>query len=223
MFKKRFRRHVRYTGVAEYLCSRLRHGRRLRLPIGIDLDISPDDILIDCGANVGDVTTIFARTGAKVYAFEPQSVCFNILTRRFRMASKVTLINKGVMDRACLLDFSTPGPTTEWDALEATVAGSFLPEAMRDDYMVSKSSVECTDIDKFIRSVGRVRLMKLDIEGAEIAVLNKLMDSGTINLVDLIVAETHERQIPSLSAATGALRKRIDETGLSHKIRLDWY
>jgi hypothetical protein len=66
-----------------------------------------------------------------------------------------------------------------------------------------------------------VRVLKLDIEGPENAVLNRLLDTGTIILVDLVVAETHEWN-PTLLAATNALRERIDGEGLAAKVRLDW-
>jgi hypothetical protein len=88
--------------------------------------------------------------------------------------------------------------------------------------IMESSTAECIDLDAFIRRLGRrVRVLKLDIEGSEIAVLNRLLDTGTINLVDLVVAETHEWN-PNLLAATNALRERIDAEGLAAKVRLDW-
>jgi hypothetical protein len=65
-------------------------------------------------------------------------------------------------------------------------------------------------------------LLKLDIEGAEIRVLNHLMDTGAIELVELTVVETHEDQIPSLIAQTNELRSRIQKSGYASRIRLDW-
>jgi hypothetical protein len=68
----------------------------------------------------------------------------------------------------------------------------------------------------------RVRLLKLDIEGAEIPVINQLIDSSTIDLIDLLVVETHEKQQPSLIEETDRLRNRIRELGYNSKFRLDW-
>ena len=42
---------------------------------------------------------------------------------------------------------------------------------------------------------GRVRLVKMDIEGAEIEVLNSLIDTDQVRKVDMILVETHETKI----------------------------
>jgi hypothetical protein len=67
-----------------------------------------------------------------------------------------------------------------------------------------------------------VRLAKIDIEGAEIGVVNRLIDSGVIDRIDHLVVETHERQQPALAEPTEALRRRIEREGLAGKVRLDW-
>ena len=61
----------------------------------------------------------------------------------------------------------------------------------------------------------------MDIEGAEVEVLEKLIESGAIAKVRLALVETHDHKIPELREATDRLRATIDERGLSH-IRLDW-
>jgi hypothetical protein len=62
----------------------------------------------------------------------------------------------------------------------------------------------------------------MDIEGAEIAVLNHLIDTGAIDRVRLAVVETHERFSPELAQATETLRERLRVNRLDGKIRLDW-
>ena len=91
-------------------------------------------------------------------------------------------------------------------------------------YTLQETEIECISLSDFIQSLHRqVRLLKLDIEGSEIPVLNQLLDIGSINFVDLTVVETHERQMPHLLDVTAALRDRIKKEGLEKKIRLDWY
>lgn len=192
--------------------------------VGLDLEIDADDILLDCGANVGDVSSIFARTGATVYAFEPNPLCFDVIRQRFRLMPKVHCLHNGVMDRDCVLTLSTPEPHAGFDALETTVAATFNGAALRSaDYALRVDEVRCLDVDAFVRRLGgHVRLMKVDIEGAEIEVLNRLMDTGAIDLIDQLVVETHVEQMPHLAAATQALRARIARLGLTEKICLDW-
>ena len=137
----------------------------------------------------------------------------------------VHCFNRGVMDRICKLTLSTPRAHGQWDAIDSTVAASFTPGALSPSkHLIQQVEVECIDLSSFIQSLNqRVRLLKLDIEGSEIEVLNHLMDSGAMELIDLVVVETHERQMPHLLEATNALRTRIREEGLEGKIRLDWY
>jgi FkbM family methyltransferase len=248
-FKKSIFRRVRYLGTVERIWSAIKYDPRLSLPIGIELDVVPGDIIIDCGANVGNVTSLFARTGAIVYAFEPHPLCFSILTRRFNLMSNVFCNNVGVMDCSCVLALRTVGAHQQWDAIDVTVGASFIIDweekinlieqlktsgaltavdpilySTHQNLDVTETQVECLDLDVFIRGLKkRVRLLKLDIEGSEIAVLNRLLDSGTIDFIDLVVTETHEKWIPSLREGTDALRHRIEAAGLTDKIRLDWY
>src|SRR5689334_4646326 len=37
--------------------------------------VGPGDLVFDVGANVGHVTKVFLRAGARVVAIEPQSIC----------------------------------------------------------------------------------------------------------------------------------------------------
>jgi FkbM family methyltransferase len=223
MLSPNLRRQIRQRGPVEYAVCKLRGTNKIALPIiGFEIDIRPGDVVLDCGANVGDVTSKFARTGARVYAFEPNPICFEVIKQRFRWMPNVTCLNKGVMDRDCVLTLTTPAPHAGFDELEVTVAASFKPNEVAA-YPTTANEIACVDIDRFVRSLGsRVRLMKVDIEGAEIEVLNRLMDTGSIDLIDQLVVETHEEQMTDLAAPTRELRDRINKMGLSDKIRLDW-
>lgn len=217
---KRLRRLIRYNAVTERAQQIARHHSLLSLgEIGVQLDIRPDDAIIDCGANVGDMTSRFARTGATVFAFEPNRLCFSVLKRRFALIPNVQCFNEGVMDRECILSLCAPKGDAEWDHIDATVASSFkASDAHGESY-----DVRCIRLSDFILSLDKpVSLLKMDIEGSEIEVLNDLFDSKAIYRVGLTVVETHERQQPLLLSKTNALRSRIDELGLSSKVRLDW-
>ena len=37
----------------------------------LNINFSPGDIMIDCGANIGDVSAPFAALGATILAYEP--------------------------------------------------------------------------------------------------------------------------------------------------------
>lgn len=219
-------RQLRYHGVTERLRYGLRKGPRVHLAaVDLELRAGPGDIMLDCGANVGDVCSQLARSGATVYAFELNPVCFEVLRRRFARMPHVHCLHQGVLDRECVLSLSTPRAHAGFDALDTTVASSLHGERLRsNDYELDQVQVPCIDIDAFVRGLGRrVLLMKIDIEGAEIEVLNRLIDTGAIDLIDHIVVETHEAQMPDLRAPTQALRERVAHLGLAGKVCFDWY
>jgi len=224
--RKLFYRRIRYHWLTERLQYQIRRNARLKLTaINLELMIRPGDVIIDCGANVGDVTSLFARSGATVYAFEPNPLCFAILSKRFKTMPIVHCLKQGVFDRRCRVTLGTPTPHGQWDAIDTTISSSLMHDGKPSDvYAIQETEVECISLAEFINSMhSRIRLLKVDIEGSEIPVLNQLMDTGTIKLVDLTVVETHEQQMPHLREATAALRERIKNEGLETKIRLDWY
>lgn len=78
-------------------------------------------------------------------------------------------------------------------------------------------SVPCTDLDAFIRNhtnEGDYVVLKLDIEGAEYAVLEKLLETGTISRVSELFVEFHwdRAGIPEErhKALIDELRRRYD-------------
>jgi len=58
--------------------------------------LTPDDIVIDCGANFGKYTVLMAATGATVHAFEPDPEAFAELSKAAAKLTNVTLWNAAV-------------------------------------------------------------------------------------------------------------------------------
>lgn len=195
----------------------------LRLPqLDLELSTEPSDTLVDCGANVGQVTSQFALTGAQVHSFEPNPLCYRTLCERFRLVRNVTIHNAGVMDKNQTLRFRVPlqMPEMNW---ETSVAGSFHFYEDDDESQYQTYEVPCIDLNAWILArPDRIKVLKLDIEGSEIAVINKLIDTGTVAKIDLIACETHDAMIPDLADATAALRERVKREGLGDRVRLDW-
>jgi FkbM family methyltransferase len=223
-------RTVRCHWATERLQYQIRRNPRMDLSnrfhgtVHYEMTVSPGEVIVDCGANIGDVTSMFARSGATVYAFEPNPLCYGVLAKRFAAMPSVHCINKGVTDHDSKLTLSTPFPHKQFDKLDTTITSSFVDGAMHPEaYKVQNTVIDCVDIDSFIKSIGRrVRLLKLDIEGMEVVVLNRLMNTGSIDLIDTIVAETHDHVIENLKQSTDALRQRVRAAGLESRIRLDW-
>lgn len=161
--------------------------------------LSRGDIAIDCGANVGDVTTVLADTGATVYAFEPNPCAFAVLQSRMKRKKNVVCINKGVLDQdgsvKLYLHQRAPEDQVHW-----STGSSLLPfksNVCKDTFV----QIEVVDLSAFIVSLNqRVQVLKLDVEGVEFRILKKLIKTGMVFYIDQIFAETHQEKIPQLEA-----------------------
>ena len=64
-------------------------------------------------------------------------------------------------------------------------------------------------------------VLSLDVEGAEVEIIDRLIDEGLAERIGMIYAETHERFSPELAASTQRLRDRVAAQGLTN-INLEW-
>jgi FkbM family methyltransferase len=181
--------------------------------------LGPGDVAIDCGANVGRYTEPLARSGAVVHAFEPDPTAFAALSARLSGRPNVTLhpAAVGVTDGTATLyraaDFAA-------DPLKRTVSSSLLPDKLNVDAEAALE-VRRVDLPRFIAEIGRVALLKLDIEGAEVEILERLLEIGALARIGAVFVETHETKAPALAERTAALRRAIARDGLAG-VNLDW-
>ena len=178
------------------------------------------DIAIDCGASDGKCTRRLAATGATVYAFEPDPHGFTGLQAMFGGTANIKLRKQAVgIEPARVPLFRSPAFAVNPDRY---VHHSSLYASKADVTSTDSVIVEQIDLLSFIAALPqRVALLKLDIEGAEVPIIERLLDTGMVTRVDCIFAETHERIVPELVTRTIALRQRIARENLLH-INLDW-
>ncbi len=182
--------------------------------------INPEDIVIDCGANVGTITTQLAATGAKVYSFEPNPYAFAELKRNTELLNNVTLFNKGVWDRSTKIKLFLH-KNAEDNPVYWSQGSSILvekPNVNQENFV----DIEVVDLIKFIQDLNhKVKFLKIDVEGAEYEILDKLIETGAYKLVDLIVAETHAHKIQNLIDKDKSIRAKIARNKIKN-ISLEW-
>jgi FkbM family methyltransferase len=185
------------------------------------LGVVPGDIAIDCGANIGNVTAAFVRGGAFVHAFEPNPDAFAVLAGRFSDDPNVELRQEAVLDRAGSVRLYLHVDAAE-DPVGASVGASVLPFKANVDaerYVV----VDAIDLSQFVLALPRpVRVVKIDVEGAECPIVNRLIDTGAIERTETVMVELHDRHIPELSRDYAALRERLGREGLEDRVLTDW-
>jgi FkbM family methyltransferase len=185
------------------------------------LGIAPGDVAIDCGANIGDVTAALVRRGAFVHAFEPNPDAFAVLAERFGDASSVELRQQAVLDRAGRVRLYLHVDATH-DPVGASVGSSVLPfkgNVDEERYV----EVDAIDVSELVLGLPRpVKVVKIDVEGAECPIVNRLIDTGAIERTETVLVELHDRHIPELTRDYAALRERLEREGLVDRVLTDW-
>ncbi len=179
--------------------------------------IDKGSVCIDCGANVGKVSSTWAEKGAVIHAFEPHPACFKVLESNLKDQANVILYNKGVGLKNEKLKLYLKCGSESSDVNESA---SIIPEKLNvsaDSFIM----VDVINLIDFIKNLGaRVDVLKLDIEGAEVDLLNEIIDRGIHHKTGIIVAELHEH-IPGLSSGIRMLKDKICAQGIKN-IHLDW-
>ncbi|MDR5002190.1 MULTISPECIES: FkbM family methyltransferase [Brevibacillus] len=127
--------------------------------------VKPDSICLDIGANLGTISLALSHLApqGKVYAFEPSSVNLAFLhqTLQDNGIGNVEPVPLGVFDRNGIIEFCEVDRGGGWSfiASEATSAAT--------------NTISCTRLDDWVaaHNLSRIDLIKLDVEGSEIQVL----------------------------------------------------
>lgn len=182
-------------------------------------NLTKNSIVIDGGANVGDETAVFAKRAGTVYAFEPSPACYKELCKRFQATSNVHLYPCALSDRDTEATYYFNHRFTRWNPTLYSKTGGLYDIINVKDL---SSRVKCIDLCAFIESLNaQVDLVKLDIEGMEYAVLNKLIETGIYKKCNTILVETHSKMLPQFTEADSALRALIKERSITN-IDLTW-
>ncbi len=189
---------TRLPGSLGYIARRKlkrRHCKRAQDTFSLVLtDTGPGDLCIDLGANVGTFTQRMAQTGADVIGFEPDPGAWSVLEQAVGEFSNVTLIHKAAGHQADTLTLYRSDKWSADDPGAHTESSSLIPTKGASQAV----KVEVIDIIAFIEELDRdIRIIKMDIEGAEWEVLTRLIDHPVLERIDCIFVETHERTNPA--------------------------
>lgn len=178
-------------------------------------------VAIDLGANMGAISKRMAVYASKVYAFEPDPWTVKQLRSNASRINNIDVIEAaaGTAEGEFKLyrhrEFAKKPHRTSQSA-------SLLfdhSEVVGDNSTVT---VKVVDFVQFLRDLpGEVGILKIDIEGAEIELLNALFESEVLTKVEYIFCETHEKQFPNQKDGFTALRKRAADIR-KPIINLDW-
>jgi FkbM family methyltransferase len=174
-------------------------------------------LIVDAGANIGLATLFFKHRypDARVLAFEPEPDTFAMLRRNVsgNHLSDVSLFQLALgRDIGSVRLQGSPGNlgTTTMDGVWVDPPTDRLVEVAR--------------LSSFIEEP--VDMLKLDIEGAEQAVLEDLVAASKLHLIREMVVEYHHHLAPEESSL-GDLLALLDANGFGYQVAADfnepWY
>ena len=191
-------------------------------------------IFIDCGYYKGGAFKLFARTNEYdadfvFYAFEPGwQFCPEKIIKAEKQKivnNKVILSDKAVWIKDGTIDFYRSGR-------RGGKANSLYKNLYATKEVVSP--VQCIDFSKWIIdnfSKDDYIVLKLDIEGAEFEVLNKMINDGSIQYIKIAYIEFHSYKAYSRCPGweknnelyKNLEKKLLDIKGLEIRKKIEWY
>ena len=160
-------------------------------------NVKKGDTIIDLGANIGQQVDYALDVGATIHCFEPHPRIFKFLEKKYSDNNSVILKNKAAgIDNGNFRFFYKNSKD------EINGGASLLPwklsdrdslkERFKQDSTSMFANVKCIDISEYIlQQDSRIKILKIDVEGFEYAILDKLISTGTINMIDVILFEDH--------------------------------
>ena len=205
-----------------------RAARAKGLLQGICSMLKPGDLVFDCGANVGEVTVPLAATGAEVHAFEPDPFAFSLLTKATRNLPNVTLHNVAVgvqPGSVKLMRANNFSDNPLGASVKSTVisGGRKINEEADEDSTIDVELISLPDlVSEVFEKQGELAFIKMDIEGAELDILEVMFEKDIFNKVRLTVAETHENKFKALRPRFKTLRDKVTKRHPITRVNLDW-
>jgi len=166
--------------------------------------------IIDCGANVGAATAYFLtqHPKASITAFEPDETTFRFLERNANQNGwKHVTLHQAALHR-------TEERMTFFSRPTAPLASGFRKN-------ISSSEARATELQTVRLSsyiTRPVDLLKLDVEGAELGILEDLVETGKLSFVDQIIMEYHHHIEPD-EDRLGQFLSLLEQNGFGYELR----
>lgn len=171
-------------------------------------------IIIDCGANIGASVFYFKKLypESKIIAFEANPHTFQLLEKNVKHNNfkNVELHNIALLDKEGEISFFISENI-------GTLVGSIREERGG----AKQLHVKAERLSQYLHEIDKVDAVKIDIEGAEINVLNDLFESGAINKSDQYMVEYHHNINDEISGLSDFLKK-FEISGFKYSMRTDF-
>lgn len=175
----------------------------------LDYNLNENSIVFDMGGYHGDWTAeIFCKYGCFMHVFEPVQSFTQIIKKKFIKNKKIFVHQYGLSSGNALINL-------------------FLGEDASSVFATEGSNLEqiklVDAIDYFgENNISKIDLMKINIEGGEYDLLERLIESGFIANISNIQVQFHDF-VPNAKERTGKIQKKLQEThSLTYQYEFVW-
>jgi FkbM family methyltransferase len=175
-----------------------------------EADIGPGSVVIDVGAYTGAwAQHMVDRYDPTIYAFEPNPESFAVLQEKATNNPKLKPMPYGLGSEDMSVEFTANG------------LGSSMYEEREKNANVPRIRVEIAAIDRIWKELelGQVDLMKINIEGAEFPLLDKMIEENLLSCVHCFLIQFHEWH-PGAHWKRWRIRKELRKT---HRLVWDFH
>jgi FkbM family methyltransferase len=170
----------------------------------LNYPLDRNSVVLDCGGFEGDwAAAIHERYGSEVFVFEPVAAFLEQIRRRFEGNPKIHPVGYGLHSRneRCSI------------FLAGNASSTFGSDAQAE-------SIELRDVAEALPALGiqRVALAKINIEGGEYELLDRLINSGLVERFDHLQVQFH-RFVPGADERRSRIREALRRT---HQLAYDY-
>lgn len=167
-------------------------------------------VIFDCGSHIGLSLLYFKSLSpnARIYSFEPYQKNIRVLERNIQKnhLKKIHLVKAALGSKeGKSLFYSTNSNSASW-------GNTLYPTTFRD-VLTYASTVRVVRLSKYITK--HIDLLKMDIEGAELLVLNDI--EPHLSHIDNILVEIHNETDP-VENRLAPINKLLSQNGFTTKV-----
>ncbi len=162
-----------------------------------EYDLNENLVVFDVGGYEGQwASDIFARYACLVHVFEPVPAFANAIIKRFKSNPKIIVHQAGLAG------------TTEKKMID--VSGDASSLIKNSGHLIE---IDLLDVAEFwrVNNIGTVDLMKINIEGAEYELLERMIKAGLIGKVKNIQVQFHDF-FPGAEARMEQIKTELEKT-----------
>ncbi len=146
----------------------------------VDAEIDERSVVLDVGAFVGEWSDkVSRRYGSRIYAFEPNPTVLLALARRLADHPNVVRLDYGLGRADETANLTLAGPGSSLSTLDA---------------QLDTAQVQVRDVVGVLAELGiaEIDLLKVNIEGAEYDLFDRLIETGWLPRIRLVSVQFHE-------------------------------